>query len=390
MTQKPQIQIRRLKYPSWTDIYSKLDGITVATHPRLIEEKVQEALKDTRVVMITGPRQAGKTTLVRMLSSAIRDYVTLDDPVSYEAAKTDPIGLTRDLDYVAIDEVQRAPELLPVIKMSVDRDERPGRFLLSGSANILFSEGRLGASRKLYPYKDTIKRVLDGGYPEIQSRNSAARRQAWARAFIETILSRDVQEITESDKLNDLNPLLQAAAIQSGQLLAHSPIANRQASETRCENRSTVLEGVGTDALHTRFASLASQCAETAGEIAKAAFSRHRPLGAIRNLTEDKLEAERELYGAVFEIFVSTELTKQASWSDDHMTFSHYRDKDQAEVDSVIERSGGEIVDVEVKASAAVKSDDFTGLRMLMGASKGAFRRGVVLYSGEKITPFGE
>ena len=105
--------------------------------PRLSARRVTEALKDTPVVMVAGPRQSGKTTLVRAFAGRDRAYVTLDDDTVLAGVRSDPTGFLRGLDRAVIDEVQRAPELLRAIKRSVDDDRRPGRFLLTGSANIL-------------------------------------------------------------------------------------------------------------------------------------------------------------------------------------------------------------------------------------------------------------
>src|SRR5579871_800270 len=107
-----------------------------AFFPRFVSKPIQTALQDTPVVMVNGPRQCGKTTLVRELASSERVYITLDDDTALAAARHDPTGFIRQLDYAIIDEVQRAPELLRAIKKAVDSNRKPGRFLLTGSANI--------------------------------------------------------------------------------------------------------------------------------------------------------------------------------------------------------------------------------------------------------------
>ena len=114
-----------------------MDDTDHALYPRFSAELVTTALKDTPVVMVTGPRQCGKTTLVRDLVAGNREFITLDDDTLLAAARSDPTGLVRGLDRTTIDEVQRVPDLLRAIKKSVDDDRRAGRFLLTGSANIL-------------------------------------------------------------------------------------------------------------------------------------------------------------------------------------------------------------------------------------------------------------
>src|SRR6202020_3634122 len=114
-----------------------MDDTDHALFPRFSAELVATALKDTPVVMVTGPRQCGKTTLVRDLVGGKREFISMDDDTVLAAPRSDPTGLVRALDRTTIDEVQRVPDLLRAIKKSVDDDRRPGRFLLTGSANIL-------------------------------------------------------------------------------------------------------------------------------------------------------------------------------------------------------------------------------------------------------------
>src|SRR5215469_3802040 len=194
-----------------------MDDTNHALVPRFSAELVATALKDTPVVMVTGPRQCGKTTLVRELVAGNREFITLDDDTLLAAARNDPTGLVRALDRTTIDEVQRVPDLLRAIKKSVDDDRRPGRFLLTGSANVLtlpqVSESLAGRmevvnlfplsraevrgkrpnflkaafdSRVVNPAEaiigdDLIQAVLIGGYPEMLRRRDLKRRQAWAR-----------------------------------------------------------------------------------------------------------------------------------------------------------------------------------------------------------------
>ncbi|WP_298675284.1 AAA family ATPase [uncultured Sphingomonas sp.] len=180
---------------------------------RLVERRAREVLADTPVVLIVGPRRAGKTTLVRKMGNADRSYITLDDQTALEAAQADPVGFIRGLDRAIIDEIQRAPDLLLAIKKSVDEDYRSGRFLLTGSANVLTLPrvtdslaGRMETISMLplaraeiaqraprflemmfdgQPLKptdavvgdDLAQLVLHGGFPEAISRESERRRQ---------------------------------------------------------------------------------------------------------------------------------------------------------------------------------------------------------------------
>ena len=213
-------------------------------YPRRIEQRLAEALLDTPVVLLAGPRQAGKTTLVRQVAAKGLRYLTLDDELTLLAARADPVGLIRSLDRAVIDEIQRAPQLLLAIKKSVDEDRRPGRFLLTGSANLmalpLVADSLAGRMEtlSLLPLSQTeiegrsanwidqafaghllkanslalgdalTERVLRGGYPEAITRVSAKRRMAWARQYVDALIQRDVLDVAGIDKL-DLLPAVQ-------------------------------------------------------------------------------------------------------------------------------------------------------------------------------------
>lgn len=392
---------------------------------RKVRPLVEAALVDTRVVLISGPRQAGKTTLAKQLAGSSRPYITLDDAAALSAARADPVGFVRGIDRAVIDEVQRVPELMLAIKESVDRDDAPGRFLLTGSANLATAPmiadslaGRM-ATISLLPFaqselRSTPGRLLDrlfngeepaaegegafgdalimlvlrGGYPEALRRTTAARRTAWLDDYVSQILDRDVREIANIDQLDRLPRLLQVLAEHAGQLVNNSTFgAALGLSSVTAQKYVAILERLF---LIRTLAPWSSNRLSRLVKTPKLHFLDSGLLAALREDEEEALLQDRSRFGAVLESFVASELLKLASWSERRMSFSHYRTKDQDEVDVVIEDRRGRIIGIEVKASATVRPQDFRGLRQLQEAVGDRFVRGLVLHDHDRVTPFAE
>ena len=395
-------------------------------HPRFVEARIRTALQDTPVVAINGPRQSGKTTLVKSITDASWRYITLDDPTTLVAARHDPAGLIRSLDQAVIDEIQRAPELLLALKQSVDRDRRPGRFLITGSANVLTMPraqeslaGRIeiisllplaqselrGVTNPTFlksvfnrrlpsliaPHitgDDLTRLVLEGGYPEVLARADARRKAVWCRQYLDAIIQRDLQDIAAVDKPAEARRLIDALALQVGQLTNFSQLAGKLGlSSKTAATYVGLLEHLfivrRLDAWHRNELKRLTKTP-------KVHFHDTALVAACRNLTVEKVKADRTTLGALMEGFVVTELLKLASWSDDDIRLYHYRDRDNVEVDIVLEDGAGGVVGIEVKAGATVTPDDFSGLKKLSAATGDDFRLGVVLYSGEEALPLGD
>lgn len=395
-------------------------------YPRFIEPRLAEALSDTPVVLIHGPRQCGKTTLARAFGETRGySYFSFDDDVARAAAEADPAGFAGDLPPKAIlDEVQRVPTLFTALKTVVDRNRAPGRFILTGSANVLLVPrladslaGRMEILR-LHPlaqselavkvprfldalFADGFKtrsyerlgtelaqRIVAGGFPAALARPVARRRGEWYRNYVETLVQRDVQSLSRIGALDALPRLLALAASQTARLLNISDLAAPfQSSRPTIRDYMTLLERVFlVEALPPWHSNRLSRLIKTP----KLHIGDTGVACSLLGLDASALARDRTTMGQLLETFVFQELRRQASWHESATTFHHFRDKDNAEVDIVLERGSHDVAGVEVKAAATVKSSDFRGLRKLRDAAGKRFCAGVVLYDGETSASFGD
>ena len=393
-------------------------------YERFVERRAEEALSDTPVVLIVGPRRAGKTTLVRKMGDAGRDYITLDDQTVLAAVQSDPTGFVRELDRAIIDEIQRAPELLLAIKKSVDEDYRPGRFLLTGSANVLTSprvadslagrietiemlplaraeiegntptflerlfDGRLQSAHNAIVGDDLVRLILLGGFPEALARESERRRQDWARSYLNSVLTRDLRDIADIEKLTELPKFVRLLAEHSGQLVNYSQLGGSIGVSHKTGQRYVgLLEQVFlVSTLQPWFTNALKRISKTP----KLHFLDSGLLATTRGLGFDRIKADRTLLGPLLESFVFSEVLKLMAASDLRLTPYHFRDQQMREVDIVLERDDGTIVGIEIKASASVAFSDFAGLRTLAQACGDRFAYGVVLYDSTDVVPFGD
>lgn len=391
---------------------------------RHLRPSVEEALADTPAVLVVGARQTGKTTLVRALEPRRpgSTYVTLDDLTALEAATADAAGFVAGLRGTAIiDEIQKAPALLPAIKVAIDRDRRPGRFLLTGSANVLtlpkvseslagrmevatlwpLSQGELARRRERFVDaalggelprvrgggEDPIPRLFRGGYPEAASRPRASRRSAFFAAYVTTILARDVRDIASVDEPVALRRLLQLAAIRSASLLNHAELSRTLGLPASTLRRYLAL--LQTLFLVHEVPAWASNRGKRLARAPKLHVVDSGLLAWLAGLDEEALRRERTRMGPLLESFVAAELTKQLGWSSARPALHHFRTHGGQEVDLVLEDARGRVVGVEVKASATVTASDLGGLRTLAEAAGKDFVQGIVLYLGATQVAFG-
>lgn len=387
---------------------------------------VLEAMSDARAVALLGPRQAGKSTLARLLAEERlhADYVTLDDERVRALATADPQGFVGGLGRrTVLDEIQRVPALLLAIKARVDRDWSPGQFLITGSANLRriptiadalpgrvdyltmwpFTQGEMngrrehflgcliagetprprGAPTGRHAYAEVL---LAGGYPEAYRRAPSSRRRFF-ESYITSIVDRDVTETSRVHDPASVGSLLRLLAARSGSLVRYDALAR----ETGLDGK-TVKSYIGV--LERLFLVRVRRpwhvnLGQRQVKAPKLYLADPGMLGALVGADERRVREDDGFAGAIFETFVATELERQASWSPEPFTLWHFREDDR-EVDVIVERPSGEIVGIEVKASATVHARDFRGLVHLRDRVGGRLLSGVVLYAGDQVLPFGE
>lgn len=397
-----------------------------STLPRLVEPSLLEALSDTPVVLLHGPRQCGKTTLATKVGARKGfDYLSMDDDGVRAAALADPAGFVSRLPRrVVIDEVQRTPEIFLPLKAEVDRGREPGRFLLTGSTNVLLLPkladslaGRMGSVR-LHPLaqceiacrpariieqfasgefpmgkrrrlgEDLAARIVGGGFPAALARKAPGRRRQWYVDYIEALVQRDVRDLARIASLHSLPKLLKLAAGQCARLLNVSEFADAfQLSRPTIRDYVTLLERIFVlEELPPWHSNRLKRLVKTP----KLHLADTGLACSLLGLSAAALWSDRETLGQLAETFVFGELQRQASAASEPVAFSHFRDRDGYEVDIVLEHPGARITGVEVKIASTVQPSDFRGLHALRTAVGKRFACGVVFHDGEVTLSFGD
>ncbi len=393
---------------------------------RHLATEVLAALRDTPVVFIQGARQTGKSTLVQTLAEREHParYITLDDATVLAAAESDPQGFIAGLDRpVIIDEVQRVPALALAIKAAVDAQRQAGGFLLTGSANVLllpklsealvgrletltlwpFSQGEIAGHRETFIDKvfrtrfspphlppisrsELIDRVLRGGFPEVTGRRTSERRRGWFESYITTLLRREVRYIANIHGLSEMPRLLLFIASRVGSLMNYTEVARSLSlPQTTVKRYMALLQA--TFLIHA----LPAWSANLGKRLVKSPKLTVIDTGLVSHLLgldKRRLAGNSTLFGHVLENFVVAELRKQASWSRTHPRLYHFRTHSGQELAVILEAPSGQVVGIEVKASATVKAEDFHGLRTLAEAAPDRLVRGIVLYGGKETVNF--
>jgi uncharacterized protein len=381
---------------------------------RHLKEPLVEALADTPVVVVAGPRQAGKSTLAaRVVEEAKGTWLSLDDAGVLDAARADPVGFVRRRHgLVGIDEAQRVPELLLAIKAEVDADRRPGRFLLTGSTRLLgaprladslagrmealtlwpFTQAEIGgrssspglidsafgdALADLRPSAvsraDVLERAGAGGFLPALDR-TGRRRTAWFDNYVAGVVDREVRALTDATYLRELPRLLRlCAARTSGELnvtdLARDLGLPRSTTDSYLAHLETVF----------LIQTVAAWSTNLTARVVRRPKLVIADTGLTARLLGGRLRSDPELAGRLVETFVVGELRAQAEWSRSHPGLFHYRDRDGVEIDLVLESGDGRVVGIDVKAGATVRAEDLRGLRFLEDRLGTTMAAGIVL-----------
>jgi predicted AAA+ superfamily ATPase len=388
---------------------------------------VRLALADTRVVVILGARQVGKSTLVAQIAAGEerRTIVTLDDPPTRQTAIDDPTGFVADLQTpAAIDEVQRAPDLMLAIKQSVDRDQRPGRYILTGSANLLtaptIADALTGRTEylRLWPFSQAelhdappgfidalfaarppriadvesgrrphAQMLVTGGFPEAL-RRSGARRGRFFDTYLDTVLDRDLSTIARVHDRANVRRLLYAIAVTTGSPLNVDGIArDLKLAANTVRSYADLMEMLF---LVHRLPAWHSNLLSRLTKAPKLHVIDSGLLAYLLGADGMRVVSDGRIAGALVETFAVMEIVRQASAHPDPPRLFHLRDQRGHEVDLVLERRDGTIVGIEVKASATTGSNDFRGLKLLRDRLGDRFVFGVVLHTGSRTLPFGD
>ena len=395
-------------------------------HLRHVEGVITDALADTRVVIVNGARQAGKSTAVHRL---VRDRPgvierKLDRPNDLTAARLDPNEFVTHDGLLVIDEVQRAPELILPIKARVDADNRAGQYLLTGSARLLglrtLPDALVGRSEtvELWPFaqgeidgapdrfvdavfgspadlstaatlnrSDYLDRIMRGGFPEAVER-IGNRRARFFESYARDLIDRDVTQLGEIQRRDDLARLLSILADRTASPLSIEGIANGLAiSKNTVERYIALFEEVF---LLKRIPAWTNSATTRATRQRKLVFVDSGLCAHLAGLSAERLQRDPARGGSLIESFVISEIMRQLTWSDSYARLYHYRTRDGEEVDAVIEHHDGRVVGIEVKASSSVSGDDLRHLRHLRSKAGTNFHIGVLLYTGTEVLPLGD
>jgi len=389
------------------------------------KKSIETAMTERRVLLLAGPRQCGKTTLVRHLDRENTEYRTLDDKISRELAGVDPFEfVNHKKGMLIIDEVQKVPDLLSVIKMRVDENTRPGQFLLTGSSNVRklpgVGESLAGCVAKIrlrtltegeirntgagflkrafdqdfkyqwenYERGELIETAARGGYPETIGLGERARRR-WHTDYVEALLERDLAEIARIKNHDAMRQLMRVLAAWSSRFVDLSAIGGGMSIQrATLESYLNMLE---TLFLVERVPPWSDTDYGRVGKRRKIFMTDSGLIFSMLRLSVDRIRRDADRSGKLLENFAFNELASLVDAGNGEYELHHYRDREKREIDFIITRDDGAILGIEVKAATAVQRSDFKHLKWFRDriAGRNSFT-GVVLYCGKTAGSFGE
>ena len=397
---------------------------------RNLEKIIEELLNEFRIVYLTGPRQSGKTTLVQLVGKNLdMQYLTLDDNAILSAVENDPQSFIQSFEEqnIILDEFQYSPELIPPIKQASDQlsNNRKGKFLLTGSADIFKSaktqEALPGHMARLELYPLSISEIskqpiniidylveqrfennanllvpkqqiadwiLNGGYPEVQSKSQRGK-SIWFKSYLQGRLLKDFETLytARGDYQAKLSALIAYLSGLCGNLLKYANVSNDlELDDKLVKTYINILELMFI--VKTVPAYLKNRAKRQATRMSKLHFVDTGLACYLLGLKNYEQLVYGQYFGGLFENLVFMELTKHTQWSLNDVSLYHFRDNRKNEVDIVLEQNNGQIIGVEIKASATVGVKDFKGLRKLAEFAGNKFSHGVVFYTGANILPF--
>ncbi len=386
---------------------------------RFCSDKVKLAIQDSPVVIICGARQCGKTTLVQNIKQKDWQYLTLDDYSQLEAAKRDPVGFIRNLtaNHIIIDEVHRVPELFLAIKQAVDENRIYGKYLLTGSANVLalpkIADSLAGRteiitlmplaecevrnkestflkkilSNKVPTTDETrirdvlIQKIISGGFPEPLKRQENSRKMVWHNQYVNSITQKDVKDIGNIEHLSEIPKLVRLLSNQVGKLTNFTEIAGSIGL-----SRNTMVKYISILEKLYLFEEVSAWHKNENKRMIKTSKVHIIDTGllcSLKRINYKKLKNNPILFGELLESYIYCELRRLATWFEEPLYFYHYRDKDQVEVDIVIETVSGDVIGIESKAKSSITKKDFIGLKQLKKIAGINFKMGILLYDGD-------
>ncbi len=398
-------------------------------YPRRIRPLIVEGIEHARILFVTGARQVGKTTLVESITATagevpMRSY-TLDDRATRQAALDDPAGFVAGLGGPAfIDEVHRAPDLLLELKRAVDSDTAPGRFLITGSANVLANRKILDAlpgridridmwplsraeveSRTLNCVDELFAGrapqvdgapvgpdsysgfIAEGGYPEARLRPAGRLRNRWYRDYVSGTLDRDLNALADLRRADDAAQLLRLLAAQSANLLSYRKLGQQLGMDDKTVKEYVVL--LEQMFLVRRLPGWRPGVGAREVSKPKAYICDPGLFAYLVGADEARIRSDDQVKGKACETFVVAELLKHASWAEEEVRLFHYQ-REREDVDLVLENRARYVAGIEVKAAATLSRSDWRWLEKLRDARQVGFRAGIVVYAGAQTVPLGD